>query len=39
MHIVFRFDGHAAARCDLVPIAEKGIRLRLDISHIDGCAH
>ena len=39
MHIVFRFDGHAAARCDLVSIAEEGIRLRLDISHIDGCAH
>ena len=38
MHIVFRFDGHAAARCDLVSIAEEGIRLRLDISHIDGCA-
>ena len=37
MHMVFRFDGHAAARCDLVPIAEEGIRLRLDISHIDGC--
>ena len=39
MHIVFRFDGHAAARCDLVPIAEESIRLRLDISHIDGCAN
>ena len=38
MHIVFRFDGHAAARCDLVPIAEESIRLRLNISHIDGCA-
>ena len=38
MHIVFRFDGHAAARCDLISIAEEGIRLRLDISHIDGCA-
>ena len=38
MHIVFRFDGHAAARCDLVSIAEEGIRLRLDISYIDGCA-
>ena len=38
MHIVFRFDGHAASRCDLVSIAEEGIRLRLDISHIDGCA-
>ncbi len=38
MHIVFRFDGHAAARCDLVSITEEGIRLRLDISHIDGCA-
>ena len=37
MHIVFRFDGHAAARCDLVSIAEEGIRLRLDISYIDGC--
>ena len=37
MHIVFRFDGHAAARCDLVPIAEESIRLRLDISYIDGC--
>ena len=39
MHIVFRFDGHAATRCDLVSIAEEGIRLRLDISHIDGCAN
>ena len=38
MHIVFRFDGHAAARGDLVFIAEEGIRLRLDISYIDGCA-
>ena len=37
MHIVCRFDGHAAARCDLVPIAEESIRLRLDISYIDGC--
>ena len=37
MHIVCRFDRHAAARCDLVSIAEEGIRLRLDISHIDGC--
>ena len=38
MHIVFRFDGHAATRCDLVSIAEEGIRLRLDISYIDSCA-
>ena len=38
MHVIFRFDGHTAARCDLVSIAQEGICLRLDISYIDGCA-